>query len=202
MDSELLALIRSRRSIRRFRPDAIPPELIAQIIEAASWAPSASNRQDWFFTLISSDRLKQEMAETVQRRWDEIFDANQSTGLLAELRRYSAGFTSFVSAPVVIVVSVMAVNAIQRALLGDAAEPTAGARASAAMAAQNLMLAAHAAGLGTCCMTGALAAGKEIARLLGLRRREIVCLVTLGYPDETPAPPPRKPVSEISAFID
>jgi nitroreductase len=198
MYEQLIEIIRQRRSIRRYRDQPVPQPLIEQMIEAASWAPSASNRQDWYFSIVTSEQTRRAMAEAVRSRWQEIFDASPDSGLMAELRSYTTAFVSFASAPVVIVVSAMRANAVLRSLLGDAARATAGSSASAAMATQNLMLAAHALGLGTCCMTGALSAGPEIARLLGLRRREIVCLVTAGYPDEDPAPPPRKPVSEIS----
>jgi nitroreductase len=50
-------------------------------------------------------------------------------------------------------------------------------------------------------MTGALAARGELARLAGLgRKEEIVCLVTLGWPEEAPAPPPRRPLEQIARF--
>ena len=66
-----------------------------------------------------------------------------------------------------------------------------------------LLLAAHATGLGACCMTGALAASAELAAIIGLdRRREIVCLVAVGRPAENPAAPSRKPTSEITEIIE
>jgi nitroreductase len=201
MYDELLDIIRQRRSIRRYRTQPVPQDLIEQMVEAASWAPSASNQQDWYFSIVTSEQTKKAMAEAVRSRWEEIFAAHQGSGLIAELRSYSTAFVSFASAPVVIVVSALRANAVLRSLLGETATATAGSSVSAAMATQNLMLAAHTLGLGTCCMTGALAAGAEIAKLLGLRRREIVCLVTVGYPDEAPAPPARKPVPEISGRI-
>jgi nitroreductase len=69
------------------------------------------------------------------------------------------------------------------------------------MAAQNLMLAAHALGLGSCCMTGALAARGELGEILELARKyEIICLIAVGWPDESPAPPARKPLTEVARF--
>jgi nitroreductase len=198
MYDELLDIIQQRRSIRRYRSQPVPRDLVDKMIEAASWAPSASNQQDWYFSVVTSEQTKKAMAEAVRDRWEEIFATNQGSALINQLRSYSTVFVSFATAPMVIVVSALRANAVLRSLLGDTATQTAGSFTSAAMAAQNLMLAAHTLGLGSCCMTGALAAGPEIARLLGLRRREIVCLITVGYPDEKPVAPARKPVGEIS----
>jgi nitroreductase len=79
-------------------------------------------------------------------------------------------------------------------MLGDLAFATVGSFASAAMAAQNLMLAAHALGLGTCCMTGPLAANDELHTIAGLAgKQELVCLIAVGWPAETPVAPGRKP---------
>ena len=43
----LLALFRERRSIRRYRADPVPEEMIESMLEAGRWAPSANNLQPW-----------------------------------------------------------------------------------------------------------------------------------------------------------
>ena len=200
--NELISAIRSRRSIRRFQNRAVPGELIERIIEAAVWAPSAGNRQDWFFTVVTSPAVKQQMADAVRRRWDAIIAANRGSGVIEEIENYVKHFGDFADAPTVIVVSAKSADAVQRHLLGDDAEPTVGSACSAAMAAQNLLLAAHALGLGACCMTGALAARRDLNRILELgRKQDIICLITVGWPDETPSPPVRKPLTEIVRFV-
>jgi nitroreductase len=199
----LMEIIRGRRSIRRFHGEPIEPDKLTALIEAAAWAPSASNRQDWFFTIVTSSEIKRQMADAVKKRWKAIVENNPDLGFVKEVESYSATFADFADAPVVIVVSAMSVNAVQKHLLSDEAHVTAGSATSAAMAAQNLMLAAHALGLGTCCMTGALAAREELARILKLsRKREIVCLVAVGRPVEIPTPPSRKPIEEIRSIIE
>ena len=201
--ADLLGILRERRSVRQFRDEPVPRALVERLIEAASWAPSASNRQDWRFTVVTSAEREQEMAEAVRRRWDAILAANRDCGFLEEVERYTASFARFAHAPALVVVSARAPDSFQRHLLGEAATATVGSAASAAMAAQNLMLAAHALGLATCCMTGAVAARDELRPLIGLGRRdELVCIIALGYPTETPPPPPRKPVDEIARFIE
>jgi nitroreductase len=196
-----MALVRERRSVREFLDKPVERDLIACIIEAASWAPSASNRQDWLFSVVESAELKAAMAAAVRSRWQAIIGAHRELGMIDEIRGYAASFADFATAPVVIGVSAAKVNAVQQELLGPAGPATVGGFASAAMAAQNLMLAAHALGLATCCMTGALAAQEELAKLLGLGRgRELVCLIALGCPADEPPAPVRKPASAIARF--
>lgn len=198
---QVMALLRGRRSVRSFVDRPVDRELLTRVIEAASWAPSAGNRQDWFFSVVESPEVKAAMADAVRARWRKIVDDNRELGIIEEVEAYSASFADFAAAPVVIGVAAARVDPMQERLLGPAAVATAGSLTSAAAAAQNLTLAAHALGLAACCMTGALAAQEELGQLLGLgRRRQLVCLIALGHPAEDPPAPPRKPVHEIARF--
>ncbi len=200
---DLMRVVRSRRSVRRYEDRPVDRDVVARLLESASWAPSAGNRQDWSFVVVSSPDVKQRMADAAREAWRAILDRIQGQPLAEEIERYSATFHWFAAAPVVIVVAARRTASFMAHLLGEDAGDASGAKTSAAMAAQNLMLAAQALGLGTCCMTGALAARKEMARVLGLpARQEIVCLIALGYPAEEPAPPPRKPVDDIARFVE
>lgn len=62
---ELLALVRSRRSIRRFKPDPLPDEYIGKIIEVARWAPSGFNMQPWEFVVVRKEELRRQIADAV-----------------------------------------------------------------------------------------------------------------------------------------
>src|SRR4030042_51834 len=59
----LLALVKRRRTIRKFKPDPIPDEYIDNIIEVARWAPSGFNTQPWEFIVIKDRELKEELAQ-------------------------------------------------------------------------------------------------------------------------------------------
>jgi len=59
----LLALLKARRSIRRYRPDPVPDEMIEQLLEAGRWAPSASNRQPWDFIVVRDETIRQQVAQ-------------------------------------------------------------------------------------------------------------------------------------------
>ena len=58
-----IELLKSRRSIRAYKPDPIPDEYIQKIIEAARWAPSGGNSQPWEFVVIKRKDLKDKIAE-------------------------------------------------------------------------------------------------------------------------------------------
>ena len=196
-----LEIARSRRSIRRFADRPVPEAMLRKLVEAAVWAPSAGARQDWQFAVGTSPAIKTKMAELVQQRWREILDTADGAATEA-LRTYSSNFDWFAHAPAIVAISAAKTEAFLMELLGDAADLVAGRQASAAMAAQNLMLAAHAHGLGSCCLTGPLAAHTELEDLLGLgRKRVLVCLIAVGYLAEEPAAPTRKPSDHVMRIL-
>ena len=200
---EFLEFVRGRRSVRKFREDPVDREVLDWIVEVASWAFSASNRQDWEFAFITSLPIKKKMGEMVRARWKSILEEKNVGSVTEELQPYSKNFDWFSDAPVLMVISAKRPQSFLYHLLGDAAEDVAGTKLSAAMAAQNVMLAAHAAGLGSCCITGALVAQDSLRELLGLgQRKEIVCLVALGYPAEQPVAPSRKPLERILRYVE
>ncbi len=59
----LLNLLKTRRSIRRYRPDPVPDEMVEQLLEAGRWAPSASNRQPWAFIIVRDEAIRQQVAQ-------------------------------------------------------------------------------------------------------------------------------------------
>jgi len=78
-----------------------------------------------------------------------------------------------------------------------------GSYASACMAVQNLLLAAHAKGLGSCVYSGVNAAETEIKHIIGIsEQRKLVCLIALGYPAERPDMPTRKGIDEIIRIME
>jgi nitroreductase len=200
---EFLAVLRSRRSVRRFRAGSVSRDVLEQLIAHAAWAPSAGNRQDWFFVVVTREETKRALGEAVRQRWAEIVAANRGFSGIGEVERYAARFSDCAAAPALIAVACRETDELQQRLLGPDADAVTGSIASAAMAAQNLMLAAHALGLGSCCYTGALAARAALTTLLDLPRRcALVCLIGVGFPDEQPHAPARKPVARIAKFVE
>jgi nitroreductase len=59
---QTMALLKGRRSIRKYRPDSVPEEMVRQILEAGQWAPSASHRQPWAFIVIRDPVVRKQVA--------------------------------------------------------------------------------------------------------------------------------------------
>ena len=65
----LLQLIKTRKSVRKFKPEKVSKELILQLLEAARWAPSAVNRQPWRFIVVDEPELIQKVQKSYPREW-------------------------------------------------------------------------------------------------------------------------------------
>ena len=72
MSTDLFEIIRTTRSMRRLKPDPVPPELIRQILEAGTAAPNGGNMQTWRFLVIRDPAIKQAVAQWYHRGWHEI----------------------------------------------------------------------------------------------------------------------------------
>jgi len=59
---ELFDAIRSRRSVRAFLQDPVPPDLLAALVDAARWAPSGLNNQPWRFHIVQSQVVLEGLA--------------------------------------------------------------------------------------------------------------------------------------------
>jgi nitroreductase len=66
---ELIEGLKTRRSIRQYKPDAVPPEAIVEMLEAGRWAPSAGNSQPWSFIVFSDPALKARVTKCFNFGW-------------------------------------------------------------------------------------------------------------------------------------
>lgn len=180
----LVELIYSRRSIRRYMPRPIPPELIDQLLEAAIWAPSAHNRQPWRFVVIERQDAKQRLATAMgaQLRRDLAADGAPPDLIERDAGRSHARITG---APLLILICLTMADMDHYPDARRAAHEAHMAAQSAAMAGQNLLLAAHALGLGACWMCAPLFCPEVVRAALSLPDDwEPQGLITLGYPAE------------------
>ncbi len=164
--ADTLDTIKTRRSIRKYKDEAIPEEVLSKIVEAGTYAPSGMGRQSTIILAVTNKEVR-----------DQLSNINASV--------MGSNSDPFYGAPVVLVV------------LADKSIPTHVYDGSLVM--ENLMLAAHDLGVGSCWIhrakeTFETEAGKELLKSLGIEGDyEGIGNCILGYPEgEVPNAKPRK----------
>jgi nitroreductase len=208
---DLFEAIHGRKSIRRFKPTPVPDEDIKKILDAGRLAPSPNNTQPWSFLVITDRTTLKSMAAAVREMIDRMVPYAESEKQAQRLAAYKTNYyTFFENAPIVIAVCMEAYDAGTDKLLakmGYSTEdikklrPLPGLQGIAA-AIQNMLLAIHALGYGSCWMTGPLVAHEAFEKLLGLgKERYIAALLPVGVPDEDPPARPRKPLEDMMRIV-
>ncbi|MBI2092776.1 MAG: nitroreductase family protein [Deltaproteobacteria bacterium] len=169
---EVFDAIRGRRSIRKYKDKLVPWDNIITIMQAGKYAPCAGNLQNWKFIVVKTDAKRKAIAQAcLQQEWME-------------------------NAPIFIVVVAEP----------EKAERYYGIRGSrlytiqgCAAAIQNMLLTAHSLGLGAC-WVGAFDED-EIIRILNLEEdKPVQGVITIGYADENPEPPPKYRIEHMMFF--
>lgn len=189
-------VIERRRSIRRFKEDAVPAEMIVQILEAARQAPSAKNAQPWRFLVLGAQSRAialDAMDAGIRRRMETAEHRKLLADAIHTLR---------------IMRHVPALMLIVNPTGGNPTDGISGlARVaelldamSVGAAVENLLLEAAALGLGALWIGNTFFAYDEITSALGIQG-QLLGAIALGWPDEAPEPRPRKPMAETAAFL-
>lgn len=181
----LRGLMTERRSIRRYTAQPIDPVLLTELLDLATWAPSAHNRQPWRFCAVTRDATKQALSAAMGARWRADLCADGADPAFIE-RRVAVSHARITGAAALVVAALcMADMDDYPDPLRAAAEKTMAVQ-SVALACQNLLLAAHAYGLGACWMCAPLFVPELVCATLDLPADwEPQALITLGYPAES-----------------
>ncbi|MDF2630383.1 MAG: hypothetical protein K0R39_4214 [Symbiobacteriaceae bacterium] len=177
--------IRSRRTVRQFRPDPVDRTLIDEIIELATWAPNHRHVEPWRF-YVATGAAKEPLCAihrdlTREERPEEP-------------ERAEARYQELMGVPVYIVVTVEGDPIPKRDLENYAA---------VCCAIQNLLLAAHGRGLGAVWRSGNVIRDARTRAWLGLPEHErIVGLIQVGYPVAPPPAVARAPVAAKTVFLE
>lgn len=182
-------LLENRRSIRQFKTEMPPQEVIERILGAAMQAPSGKNRQNWRFFVVTGEK-KEEYLKYSQKSWlaiKEILSQRLKPSLYQFTERF---FFTLGNAPVL--VFCYSVNTPDEKYLTSIG--------SVYMAVENLNLAAVVEGLGACTMGAPLEIRDEVDEFLGVTQlpeyisgqMELLCGVVIGYPDHSPPKAPRQ----------
>ena len=164
---KLKDVIKQRRSVRTFTETPPPQSCLDILVDVGRWAPTPSNIQSWRFVTV-------------------LEQAN-----LVVVRNLAPGFPNQATAAIVVCSNERETDVFsglnRSVLVGQ----------EAAMAAQNMLLMAHAMGYGSCVVASFSAAAVGLA--LELPAHIIpVLIVALGTPSSQPVPPERKPLQDIS----
>jgi len=175
--------LRGRRSIRRYLNKSVSEELVRQVIEAATFAPSAKNGQQWRFMALTG-KAKQELTELFRRALEKVSK---------RIGRENMG-SSFASCSIMekVPVVIMVWNAGE---MGWETETH-----SVAAAIQNMLLKAYALGLGTLWIGDIFYTPEVLKKHLG-KPWKLMAAVALGWPAYVPRARPRKSVDEVAEFI-
>jgi len=175
----------NRRSIRRYKPDPVPRDLIESLLAVGIWAPSAHNRQPWRFAVVEAPAQKESLANAMgaRLRRDLVADGVPTDVIEADASR---SYSRITSAPVVIALCLSMVDMDVYADTKRNHSEYVMAVQSTAMAGQNILLAAHEAGLGACWMCAPLFCPEVVQAALDLPDDwQPQALVTVGYAAET-----------------
>ena len=104
-ETQVLQAIAGRRSVRRFLDTPIPSARMEALITAACAAPSASNRQDWLFTLVTRAETRRALAAAVAACWERLVADCGSETIAEAVKGYATNLAWFDRAPVVVVLS-------------------------------------------------------------------------------------------------
>jgi nitroreductase len=194
--TDLFEIMRTTRSMRRLKPDPVPPELIRKILEAGVSAPSGGNMQRWRFLVVKDPKIKQTVGAYYKRTWDEVVAPRYRTGepapgtsrerflRMLDAAQYLADHIH--EAPVWIVPCM------------GGGTPTRTSGSSIYPAVQNMLLAARALGLGATLTTLYLNFEKEVEAALGLPADvHSYALLPIGYPMGRFGPVRRVPIADV-----
>lgn len=195
------ALANSRRSIRTFSDEPLELELIDRLLSIAGRAPSAHNRQPWRFVVMSSEDAKERLARAMgeKLRADRLADGDDPGEVGKDVDR---SYRRITGAPVAVLLCLTMEDMDSYPDPRRQAAERLMAVQGVAMAGQNLLLAAHAHGLGGCWMCAPLFAPAVVRQALKLPEAwQPQGLVLLGWPADLPNDRGRRPVEELSRFL-
>ena len=212
---ELEDLIKSRHSIRKWQDKPISEDLLKQAIELASWAPNAGNQQNWYSYIILKKEIIQSIADAVQSSADYIASWPDVGVWHERAMRMLERAAFFRNAPALIAVASSQYQSAVEQIISEREKTdprayqmklwrsVANSRIqSVSSAIAYLLLVLHQMGLAAVWMTGPIQAKGEIEKILRVKPGlDVVALIPVGYPAETPDVKDRKQVNQISEVI-
>ena len=199
--TDLHNFLRTRRSVRRFKPDPVAESVIENVLSTVTYAPSAHNRQPWRFVVLTDSSVKMQLADSMGADFerDLRLDGVAEDKIESQIQRSKIRMTS---APVVIL---LCLDMSEMDSYLDEKRQHAErimAMQSVAAAGLQLLLAAHAEGLGGVWVCSPLFAPAAIQRTLKLSQNwEPQGMFYVGYPGASPKPKELKDVQSLIKWL-
>ena len=177
---DFFEILYSRRSIRLYKDEPVPREMIDELLKDATQAATASNLQPWEFVVITDKNFIKDISDSCKRKMLAAIEADPNS----YMKRYESSLRNpdlnmFYNAPCLIYI--VASRSAPLAIF------------DCSMAACNLMLSARARGLGSCWIGLGADPASDMRRKLDIPEDyRIVAPIIVGVPDQEPAAPPRK----------
>jgi nitroreductase len=189
--------------MRHYADTPVPEDFVRDAVTAALYAPRAGGQQHWRVIAVTDKSVMKDLKKNVETEIARQRALVSSPRALAGFDGYTAYFTHFADAPLTLILVAKPYDSIYIRILNKYAGDDAVTNAmgmlvepaviSAAMAAENLMLALHAYGIGSCFMTGPLIVQKYAEDFFSIKEPEhVVGLITAGYPAVEYTPPDEK----------
>jgi nitroreductase len=172
--SDIMDSIRRRRSVRKYKKQDLPEDLLNDLLEAVRWSPSWANTQCWEVIVVKDPETKKSLQETLPKG-NPAFSAIEDAPIILALcgKLMSSGYYKGAAAT----------------KFGDWFMFDLG------IATQSLCIAAHSMGLGTV-IVGLFDHDKAMRTLSVPEGFELSVLIPVGYPEKTPSAPKRKGIKE------
>ncbi|NBG88278.1 nitroreductase family protein [Isachenkonia alkalipeptolytica] len=210
---EPLDFIYKRHSVRKFKEAPVPNEDIKEIINAATYAPSGKNRQNWHFVVVKNREVIEKMSRAIEKKGKELV-AGLPEEKSKEFLKYLPFYSFFTKAPVTVLVfagpypttgaDLLRAKGASEEEIRELEKHNPGIQ-NVAAAMENLLLAAANLGYGTCWMTGPNFAAEEIQEVVGFQKEGyyLAAMTPLGVPEEKELwSPKRKPLEEVLDIIE
>ncbi len=211
---DLEKFIKGRRSIRQWKKQEVPEEMLEKAVELATWAPNGGNYQGWRFVVVKNQEVIAKMADAVQSVANKMASWPEAKSWEEDIKRYQKNASFFRNAPACIGVftgeyqSPMEKLLVVRESIDPEAKRVMGYRRTAptviqsvAAAVTTMLLVFHQMGLGAVWLVSPIQAKKEIETILKVSpTMALVCLVAVGYPDEAPQKD-RRPLDQVLEFV-
>ncbi|MCP4746679.1 MAG: nitroreductase family protein [Desulfobacteraceae bacterium] len=204
-------LMFQRRSIRKYKNEPLPEDLIQDMLRCATHAPSPSNRQPVRFVRVKSPHYRSKLQDALTMGHARLLERRKAAGASARLKNRINAYLRYsevmFQSPVLFAVGTctqtigFATHLAKAGLIQKDQRTGKDLDMTVGLALKAVMLKAQALGAGSCILTAPLVFIRDVENVLDLEDISINCFLTLGWADHDPPRPPRLSLEQIVRVI-